>query len=92
MYEKEEFYKSLTDKADEYYDGDQIINKRKKKQNTNNYYEYDEEYVQDSRSNRCIFYEILDLLLSEIIRRFSNNNKIIEALESLLPNSKNVYT
>ena len=51
----EEFYKSLTDKADEFYDGDQIINKRKKKQNTNNYYEYDEEYVQDSRSNRCIF-------------------------------------
>ena len=34
------------------------------------------------------FYEILDLLLYEIIRRFSNNNKIIEALESLLPNSK----
>ena len=44
--------------------------------------------MQDSRSNRCIFYEILDLLLSEIIRRFSDNNKIIEALVTLLTNSK----
>ena len=43
--------------------------------------------MQDSRSNRCIFDEILHLLLSEIIRRFSDNNKIIEALESLTPNS-----